>query len=356
MTVEKELEKSSVEEFKTTVEKDAKMTLHNLNRFDLAAETDLAQDVYVLKGPKEFSAYSYKTLGPKNMVADMMFEHNDRTFYDSIAQDIAALAINRLITIGAAPVFLNLSLITSDPNWVDCTKRAKDLSHGLKQACLLAKCASAGATIKSNKNMVYPGMAIMVGSAGGVIGDRKNLITGNITDGDAIILIRSSGMHSSGFNLVDEIAAKLSASYATRIGDSDAHPTFGEILLAPSLIYSPIIKECQKKHIGIHYVVDIDNWTDLMRHPKNFSYVIEEAPIPHPIFNFMQKQGGIDDKLAYANFNMGAGLALYVARDQAEAIVELAYQQGFKAQIAGHIESGPRRELIIESKSLVYTI
>lgn len=354
MTAEKGLAKP-VDAFKSMVEVDAKMTLHNLKRFDLAAEPSLAQEVYVLRGAKEYSAYTSKALGPKNMVADMMFEHNEKTYYDSIAQDLAALTINNLITVGAQPTFLNLALIASDPKWVNCTKRAQELSRGLKQACLLAQCASGGATIKSNKNMVYPGMAIMVGSAGGIIADRRNLITGNITDGDSIVIIRSSGVHSSGFNLIDEIATKLPASYATRIGDSLVSPTFGEVLLTPSLIYSPLIKECQKKHIEIHYAIDLDNWTDLMRHPGKFSYVIEEAPIPQPIFNFIQKQGVIDDKTAYANFNMNAGLALYLPKEQAKTVVELVYQLGFKGDIAGYIESGPKKELVIRPKNLVYT-
>ncbi|MEI7619989.1 MAG: hypothetical protein WCJ57_00260 [Candidatus Falkowbacteria bacterium] len=344
--------------FKKAVQNDTNPSNYNLNRLNLTGELNLERDTYILKGPNQYWAQTTKPLGSKNVIADIMFETNDQTYYNLIAQDVVASTLNRLITTGALPATISLSLITSDHHWLDCQKRTEELRSGWRQACMSAKCVSAGISMSQTKNLILQGLSVLVGSGIGVINDKKNFINEKITNGDVIVLIRSSGVNSlcSGFDLIDNIAIKISNGYMTRIGNSNSHPTFGESLLTPGISYSPLIKECQKKNINIHYAVDVNNWLDLMRAPKKFSYIIEDTPILDPIFNFIQQQGEIEDREAYANFNMNAGLALYVSEEEAKSVVKLAEDQGFKANIAGYIKSSSKRKLTIKEKNLVYTI
>ncbi len=352
-------DKKAIESFLKEVKQDSQRNAYNayaLKRFDMTPEINLDHDIYILKSQDHYQAYLTKQLGDKNQIADDMFMTTDKTYYDLIAQDVAATTVNRLATIGATPLFLKLALTTSSSHWIACEKRAQDLRRGWKNACLIAKCANAGISLSFNAS-IRSGSSVLAGVSAGVI-KPQHLITGNISDGDAIILIGSSGVHTEGFDLITQMGSMMKDGYLTQACYS--HPdikfSFGAQLLTPSLIYPNIIKECQKNNINIHYAIDVENWLDLMRHPGNFSYVIEECPMPPSIFNFIQKQSCIDDWKAYSILNMGIGFALYVPKEMAELTAKIIYQLGFKATIAGYIENWPRKKLFIKEKNLVYSI
>jgi phosphoribosylformylglycinamidine cyclo-ligase len=91
-----------------------------------------------------------------------------------------------------------------------------------------------------------------------------------------------------------------------------------------------------------------------MRATRPFAYIIDNIPVPHPIFSFIQEHGPIDDKEAYANLNMGAGFALYVRETDVKKVLTIAHFLGMSASRAGYIESSKVKRVIINPLGLEY--
>jgi len=267
-----------------------------------------------------------------------------------------AMIINDMITLGALPISLEMHLAVGDSNWFNDTARSQNLIEGWKRACNLARCAWGGGETPTLKDIVNPETILLSGSALGIIKPKDKIITGNIQDGDAIIIFKSSGIHANGITLARKIADKLPASYLTPLDEGNV--TFGEAILEPTIIYVPIIEDCQKAGINIHYAANITGhgWRKFMRSNEPFVYVIERIPTPQPIFDFLQKHGPINDEEAYSNLNMGAGFVLYVAEKDVDAVLSLAEKNNFIAIKAGYIQKqSTEKKVIIKPKGLTLT-
>ncbi|MDP3245296.1 MAG: AIR synthase-related protein, partial [bacterium] len=279
-------------------------------------------------------------------------------FFGDIAQDTLAMIVNDLITVGALPISVAMHLAVGDSDWFKDEPRYQDLIKGWKYACNLARCTWGGGETPTLRGVVIPGTVVLSGSALGIIQLKKNLITGEcIQHGDAIILIESSGIHANGLTLARRIADKLPEGYLTKLSDGR---TYGETLLDPTCIYVPLIEDCQKRGVNIHYVVNITGhgWRKLMRATQPFKYVIEHLPKQLPIFDFIQKSGPVDDKEAYGNLNMGAGLAIYVSPNDVKVVWDLLEEypsyRRFGAVLAGHIERSKQRSVVIKPKGITF--
>ena len=131
--------------------------------------------------------------------------------------------------------------------------------------------------------------------------------------------------------------------YATQLDDGTL---FGEALLEPTLLYSPVTEALAAAGIVPHYCVNITGhgWRKLMRHPAAFTYRIDALPPVPPVLQFIQRHAAIDNREAYGNLNMGAGFALFVAGADAERTVEAARSQGIDAWIAGRVANGSQAD------------
>ena len=94
-------------------------------------------------------------------------------------------------------------------------------------------------------------------------------------------------------------------------------------------------------------------WRKLMRAKEDFTYIIDSIPTPHSIFQFIQEQSGNDDKEMYGNFNMGAGLAIFLPRKDLEKTQNISSKNKFKSLDAGYIENG-KKQVIIKPKNIVF--
>ncbi|MCX6742619.1 MAG: AIR synthase-related protein [Candidatus Parcubacteria bacterium] len=300
-----------------------------------------------------YYAHVEEGLGTKNIVAEAMQKLTGRLYFDKIAQDGVAMIINDMITLGALPISLEMHLAVGDSNWFNDTARSQNLIEGWKRACNLARCAWGGGETPTLKDIVNPETILLSGSALGIIKPKDKIIKGNIQAGDAIIIFKSSGIHANGITLARKIADKLPAGYLTSLDEGNL--TFGEAILEPTIIYVPIIEDCQKAGINIHYAANITGhgWRKLMRANEPFIYVIESIPTPQPIFEFLQKHGPINDEEAYSNLNMGAGFVLYVAEKDVAAVLSIAEKNNLIAIKAGYIEKqGSEKKVIIKPKGL----
>jgi phosphoribosylformylglycinamidine cyclo-ligase len=344
----------SMDPFKRDAQHAGLSTAQNLMSFGFTEEEwTRGESAYVVETPWGYLALVVEGLGTKSLVADAMYELANGiqrltgiSCFGHVAQCNVAMAVNDLITVGARPVIYGQYLAVGESRWFDDPQRSHDLVNGTRQACNLAGCVWGGGETPTLQGIIMPGTVDLAGATVGIVSHKNNLIRPRrIGSGDAIILVASSGIHANGLTMARKIAEKLPAGYLTLLPDGR---TYGESLLDPTEIYVPVITTCQDNGIDLHYVVNVTGhgWRKLMRAEQPFTYVIDTLPRCHPIFRFMQEHGPIDDREAYGNFNMGAGLALYVHRGQASTALDLINHSGFTAHLAGYIEQGPKRVVI----------
>lgn len=348
----------AMDPFKRMAQLAARETAGNIARFDFSeVEMSRGESVYLIETLNSYLAHSEEGLGTKNKVADEMYYLTGKSYYDHIAQDTVAAIVNDMITLGALPLSIAMHLAVGTSDWFNDEQRCRDLLHGWKRACDLARCVWGGGETPTLKHVVMPGTVVLSGSAMGMVRPKERLIKANIQHGDAIILIESSGIHANGLTMAREIADKLPDGYLTKLEDGRS---YGETLLDPTYIYVPLIEDCLKCDVDIHYAVNITGhgWRKLMRAPQPFAYIIDHLPKQLPVFDFLQKHGPIDDEEAYGNLNMGAGFALYVPEADVKKVWNVleAYEQPhrFRAVYAGHVQRSTERKVIIVPKGLKY--
>lgn len=360
--------------FKLMAQKAGRETAGNIARLNNGefreAGWSRGESVYLIEAAKSYFAHVEEGLGTKNLVADAMYSQGRKSYYDQIAQDTVAMIVNDMITLGALPLSIAMHLAVGSSDWFNDTERSIDLVWGWKHACDLAGCVWGGGETPTLKDVILPNACVLAGSAMGLVKPKEHLIKGNIQDGDAIVLVESSGIHANGLTLARRIAEKLPDGYLARIGTDDFPEcdgfgrTYGGTLLDPTFIYVRLMEECLNRGIEIHYAVNITGhgWRKLMRANAPFGYVIEQMPKCPPIFSFIQRHGPVDDREAYANLNMGAGFAFYVPERDAEKVIEAnnaiapaACIPHPRAIVAGHIERSDAKRVVIKPKGIEYS-
>lgn len=329
-------------------------------------EASRGESVYLIETPTNFLAHVEEGLGTKNLVADAMrtnladamYKHTGRSFYNHVAQCTVAMIVNDMITMGALPLSVAMHIAVGSSGWFDDEVRAGDLIAGWQKACNLARCTWGCGETPTLKDIIIPGTVALSGSAIGVIEPKERLIkAGKIEEGDAIVLIGSSGIHANGLTLARKIAEKMPKGFLTELPDGR---TYGETLLDPTEIYVGLVEDCLDAGVDIHYAVNITGhgWRKLMRAPQPFAYVIDYLPEQPPIFDVIQKYGPVDDKEAFGNLNMGAGFALIVPMKDTQKLWNVLegykHPHRYSACLAGRVERSETKKLIIRPKGLEY--
>jgi len=345
----------AMDPFKRLAQRAGRETAKNILRLGFSeVEVSRGESAYLVDAGDHYVAHVEEGLGTKNLVADAMYRLTGESYYDRIAQCTVAMIVNDMITLGALPLSVAMHLAVGASSWFGDENRCKDLIDGWKKACHLARCTWGGGETPTLKGIVDPDAAVLSGSAVGVLKPKSHLInSANIQNGDAIVIIGSSGIHANGLTLAREIAGKLPKGYLTELSDGRL---YGEALLDPTTIYVSLIEDCLNEGVDIHYAVNITGhgWRKLMRAAQPFAYLIDHIPVPHPVFSFIQEHGPVHDKEAYANLNMGAGFALYVRESDVRKVLTLAHFLGMSSLRAGTIESSKVKRVIVHPLRLEY--
>ena len=308
------------------------------------------ESAYVVDVGPFYLASIVECLGSKVLVADEMHRLTGKSYYAAIAQDTLAMAINDLITVGATPLVVQAYWAAGGSEWFADAQRANALVEGWKRACDMCGVAWGGGETPALAGIVAEGRIDLAASCTGIINPKERLSVGDrLAPGDAIVLLASSGIHANGLSLARKLVERLPQGYLTPLAPGLTDMTYGEALLAPTLLYSPVTEALYQAGITPHYCANITGhgWRKLLRHPALHGYRIHSVPEVPAVLRFIQQHAHQDDREAYSTLNMGAGFALFVAADEAQRTVEVARALGVRALVAGRVEAGPKR-LIIE--------
>lgn len=311
------------------------------------------ESAYVFDMGEIYGALVQEGLGTKSLVAQSIYEQTGVSHFKAVAQDTVAAFINDLISVGATPVVTNAYWSSSSYDWLSDKKLTEDFITGWREACDHVKVVWGGGETQALSGVINDGALELAGCAFGVIKPKSNLVQeSNLKAGDKIILFASSGVHANGISLAREIATNLSEGYQTKLPSG---ATFGEALMAPTIIYSEIVGKLFDTGVEVHYLSNITGhgWRKIMRANADFKYVVDKLTRVHEVFDFIAKHSGNDEREMYGNYNMGAGYAVYVPEKYAAKVVEISESCGVKAVIAGTVEAGAK-QLEIKPKNIIF--
>jgi phosphoribosylformylglycinamidine cyclo-ligase len=341
-----------IDPLKVTAQRAAAETASHLAAHGFSeVKASRGESAYVVDVGPFYIASIVECLGSKALVADEMHALTGKSYYDGIAQDTIAMAINDLITVGATPLVVQAYWAAGGSDWFSDAQRSQALVAGWKRACDICSVAWGGGETPALAGIVADGRIDLAASCTGLINPKERLSVGDkLAPGDAIVLLASSGIHANGLSLARKLVERLPQGYLTPVGDpANTALTYGEALLAPTVLYSPVTEALYGAGITPHYCANITGhgWRKLLRHPAEHRYRIHTVPAVTPVLKFIQQHARQDDREAYSTLNMGAGFAIFVRAEDAQRTVDVARAQGIEALIAGQVEAGPK-ELLIE--------
>jgi phosphoribosylformylglycinamidine cyclo-ligase len=254
--------------------------------------------------------------------------------HDTIGIDLVAMSVNDILVSGAEPVFFL--------DYFACSKLdvgvAADVVKGIAEGCEQANCSLIGGETAEMPGMYDPNEYDLAGFAVGLV-DKAAIIDGKtIVAGDAIIGLASSGPHSNGYSLIRKILAVSSADLYERFDDRQ---TLGQALLEPTRIYvRPVLEVLGKVPVkGLAHITGGGLTENIPRVlPETLCARLESARWQRPaIFDWLQKQGNVEDAEMHRTFNCGIGMVLIVPRGHANATLHAFSGMGVQAFEIGSI-------------------
>ncbi|HHV46828.1 MAG TPA: phosphoribosylformylglycinamidine cyclo-ligase [Tissierellia bacterium] len=272
-------------------------------------------------------------VGTKLKIAFMMDKH------DTVGEDCVAMCINDILCQGAKPLFFLDYIATGK---LIPEKMAK-IVEGVASGCIKAGCALIGGETAEMPGFYNEGEYDIAGFGVGVV-EKKKIITGsNIKEGDIVIGLPSSGIHSNGYSLVRKIVfEKKKMDVNTFIPELGT--TLGEELIKPTRIYSNVVLSLIERFNikGISHITGGGFFENIPRTlPEGLTAYINKSSIETPvIFKLLMKWGNIDEKEMYGTFNMGVGMVLIVDGSELKDIEEHIKAKNEKYFILGDIRRG----------------
>lgn len=273
--------------------------------------------------------------GTKVKLAMVMDKH------DTIGIDAVAMCVNDIACAGGEPLFF-LDYIACGKNYPE---KIAEIVGGVAEGCLQSGAALIGGETAEHPGLMEEDEYDLAGFAVGII-DKKDLITGEeVTPGDVLIGIASSGVHSNGFSLVRKVFEMTKESLDTYY--EELGTTLGETLLAPTRIYVKALKNVKEAGVRIHGCSHItgggfyENVPRMLREGTRAVIEKNSYQVP-PIFRLMAEKGNIEEQMMYNTFNMGLGMVLAAAPEDVEKAMEAIRLAGDTPYVVGRIEAGEK--------------
>lgn len=353
---------SLMEPFKMAMIEAGKKTLSFPNRRDVYIREDVTHShgaVFEYRGNENHIwAQTQEGLGNKNWIAEWMYlnEGTGKTYYEGIGIDAALMIVNDLIAQGAMPVMFTDHIDVGNSEWFSDEKKVKDLAAGFLQVCEESGMALPAGETATLKYLVKPEPPVEIapslsGSVTGIIAPGSNLITGrDMGPGDAIIGVRSSGLHSNGVSLVIKRALELPERFLTKLPNGK---TLGEEALIPTRNYVALVEALLKEQIGIHGLLPGtgDGVGKIAFDKRPATYRITAWPEVPPLFRYFREVLGIDLKDCLKTFNWGIGYYVFVSSSEVAKVLTTGKKAGYELLQVGQVEEGPR-QVIFEPEGI----
>ena len=274
-------------------------------------------------------------VGTKLKVAFLLDKH------DTIGIDCVAMCVNDVACSGAKPLFF-LDYIACGKNYPE---KIAEIVSGVAEGCVQSDAALIGGETAEHPGLMPEEDYDLAGFAVGVC-DRKDLITGeNLKDGDVLIGMASTGVHSNGFSLVRKVFDMSKESLNTYY--DELGKTLGEALLAPTRIYVKALKSVKNAGVTIKACSHITGggfYENIPRMlPEGMRAVVKKDSYEVPaIFKLLAKEGDIAEEMMYNTFNMGLGMVVAVDKEDVDKTMEAIKAAGDTPYIVGHMEAGEK--------------
>jgi len=256
--------------------------------------------------------------------------------HDTIGVDCVAMCVNDIVCCGAKPLFF-LDYIATGKN---VPERIAKVVSGVADGCVESGCALVGGETAEMPGFYPEDEYDLAGFAVGVVDRDEILDKTKIKDGDTILGLASSGVHSNGYSLVRKVFDLPNDLFSFE--DVLGKP-LGETLLTPTRLYvKPVLALLQS--VGVKSIAHITGggfYENIPRAlPEHMTAVIEKAAVPvPPIFNLIADKGKIPERDMFNTFNMGVGMCVVVASKDAQKAVSLLAEEGMPAFVIGEIRN-----------------
>ncbi|GEN86744.1 phosphoribosylformylglycinamidine cyclo-ligase [Oceanobacillus sojae] len=290
-------------------------------------------------GAFDLSSFSYKEpvllsgtdgVGTKLKLAFELDKH------DTVGTDLVAMCVNDIVAQGGNPLFF-LDYIACGEN---DPARIEAIVSGVAAGCQEANAALIGGETAEMPGMYEADEYDLAGFVVGIV-EKEEIITGKtITEGDTLIGLASSGIHSNGYSLVHKLIEGLDFE---KTPDGLSRP-LGEVLMEPTKIYTKAIKAIKEKvHIkGIAHITGGGFDENIPRMlPEGLGATVQQEAWSVPeIFPFLQQLGKIDAREMYRVFNMGIGMVVAISKEDEQAVCDVLKENNIEAAVIGHVIPG----------------
>ena len=296
-------------------------------------------DVSFLKAfERPLLATSTDGVGTKVAIAQAIDKH------DTIGQDLVGMVVDDIVVVGARPLFMT--------DYIACGRvvpeRIADIVAGIARACAETGTALVGGETAEHPGLLAPDDYDVAGAAVGVVEADAQLGPQRVENGDVVVAIASSGLHSNGFSLVRHILGLRKIGYHDH--SDDLGGVVGEVLLEPTRLYTaPLLGVLADPVLGtsvhalshitgggiaanVARVLPVGSWVELDR--ASWS--------PAPVFRILVDLGGTTLEETEGTWNLGIGMVAVVAASAADAVVSALGGVGFPAWVAGSVSTTPR--------------
>jgi len=284
-------------------------------------------------------AMSTDGVGSKILIANLMNK------FDTVGIDCIAMVVNDILCVGAEPIAMVDYLAVEEPD----PEIASEIGKGLKTGCQQSKIAMIGGETASLPKIIKD--FDLAGTGIGIV-DKDKIITGSeIKDGDIILGITSSGVHSNGLSLARKALLDIAGYNVDDKLPEDESITVGEALLEPTIIYVEPIMDLLKSGVEAHGLGHITGggFSNLKRLNKNMSYYINDLPETLPVFKEIQKTG-IESQEMYHVFNMGIGFCVILDKEYKDQALEILNKYHNTYEI-GEIKEDADNKVLITARN-----
>ena len=269
-------------------------------------------------------------VGTKLKMAFLMDKH------DTVGIDCVAMCVNDIICVGAKPLFF-LDYIAVGKNYPE---KVAQIVSGVAEGCMQSEAALVGGETAEMPGFYPVDEYDLAGFAVGVVDKSKVLKKETVAEGDVVIGLPSSGVHSNGFSLVRKVLDVENEDIKTPL-DELGGKSIGETLLTPTKIYvKPMVRLFEEVTVkSVAHITGGGFYENIPRSlPKGYGVKIKRENIKVlPIFELIAKRGNIPERDMFNTFNMGVGMTVIVAKEDVDKTLEVLKANGEDAYVLGEV-------------------